>query len=106
MVLMNNQHIPGGIDCHAESRTGVINHPVIPGRPPDGEIRYIGIKMAWEDEIVDPPRRIELAMLRHIPPQPGFPIAAEIQRLGLVQVPALADQQEILCLSRNLPGRA
>ena len=92
MVLVHHQNIPGGVDCHAKSRTGVINHPVIPGWSSDGEIRHLGIELVRKNEIVNAPWRIELAALRHIPPQPGFPIAAEIQRLNLVQVPALADQ--------------
>ena len=41
-------------------------------------------------------------MLRHIQPQPGLPIATEIQRPGLVQVPALADHQKVVHLFRNL----
>ena len=55
MVLVDYQHIPGSVHCHSENSTGVVDHPVIPGRASNRKVGHVGVEVARENKIIDPP---------------------------------------------------
>jgi hypothetical protein len=76
VFLVNGRDSTGGINDGNLPGAGMLNHPVVPSRPADGQRRYTVISAFGKDKIVDAGNAMKAALTSNFTLQLFFPVGS------------------------------
>ena len=95
VVLMDDVKVCSAIHHRPVFLPGFEDHPIVPTRASNREVRDILEARAWKDEIVAPSPFVQFTISPGAPAQWLNPVALEAQKLSNFQVPTLPDQKKL-----------
>ncbi len=104
MVLVNHDTGARYIDHRPFLQAGVEEHPIVPAGPANGKLGYIREACSREDEEVTSCWWVQAPVCIQLVHQAHLPAWVKNQRVLYLQVPALADDEELRHLAEDLPG--